>query len=188
MAKEKLYEIVQRQSLEYDKVENNAFNQTWNYHIKCVIDNAVKFAKERGGDVDLVEISALFHDYANLVDEKKYGEIHHIASGELAEPTLLEHGYSQDFVDRVKKCIYSHRATVVNSKTSVEEICLADADGVTHIENVFEIIMWRGQRGDTVEDGNRFVKNKIKKSFNKLSDWAKEHVKERYEAAMKIFY
>ena len=184
----KLYKIVESQSRLYDKKENVCENQTFDYHIKCVIENAIKFAKERGGDIELVEIAALFHDYANLIDEEKYGEIHHIMGGELAEPILLKHGYSQDFVNKVKQCIFSHRASIVKEKTTIEEICLADADGVTHIENVVEVIMWRGQRGDSIEDGNLFVKNKIKKTYAKLSDWAKEYIKDRYEATMKIFY
>ena len=183
-----MYELVKKQSSEYDKYEQVHDGQTWNYHIFCVVKNAIKFAKERGGDVEIVEISALFHDYANLVDFEKYSEIHHIASGELAEPILREYGYSQDFIDKVKKCIHSHRASVIKDKFSIEEICLADADAITHIENAFEIIMWQGQRRYTIEQGNTFVKNKIKKSYAKLSDWAKEYIRDRYEAILRIFY
>ena len=186
--KAKLYQIVKAQSLIYDKSEKVCDNQTFDYHIQRVINNAVKFAKMRGGDIEVVEISALFHDYANLVDMAKYGDTHHIIGGEFAEPILLEHGYSQAFVDKVKKCIYSHRASIVKDKISIEEICLADADGVAHIENVVELIMWRGQCGDSIEAGNNFVKNKIKKTYAKLSYWAKEYIKERYEATLKIFY
>ena len=183
-----LYELVEKQSKEYDKYERVLDGQTWKYHILCVIKNAVKFARQRGADLEVVEIAALFHDYANLVDFEKYSETHHIASGDLAEPILLKYGYGQDFVNRVKKCIFSHRASAVEEKYSKEEICLADADAVTHIENVFEIIMWMGQRGDSIECANRFVKNKIIKSYSKLSNEAKEYVKDRYEATLKIFY
>ena len=183
-----LYKLIEDQCKHYDKYENVCEGQTWNYHILCVIKNAVKFAKERGGDVEVVEISALFHDYAVLVDFEKYGDRHHIVSGDLAEPILLRYGYTQDFIDKVKKCIFSHRASVVKEKTSIEEICLADADAASHIENVFEIIMWRGQHGDTIEEGNRFVKNKITKSYAKLSNEAKEYIKDKYEAVLKIFY
>jgi uncharacterized protein len=188
MNKQKLYELIEKQSYEFDKHENVEQGQTWKYHLEPVIKNAVMLAKKYGGDVDIVEIAALFHDYANLVDFDKYCEIHHIAGGDLAEPILREHGYDQAFIDKVKKCIFSHRASVMQKKLSVEEICLADADGITHIENVFEIIVWRGNTGDTVEQANAFVKRKIQKTFAKLSDDSKEYVRDRFDAAMKIFY
>ena len=183
-----LYDLVKKQCKIFDKHEKIKEGQTWKYHILPVINNSIAFAKKRGGNAEVLEVAALFHDYANLVDIKKYGENHHIVSGELAEPILLKHGYNQDFVNKVKKCIYSHRASTIKEKTTIEEICLADADGIAHIENVVELIMWRGQRGDTVGNGNRFVKNKMEKTYAKLSTWAKEYIKDRHEANMKIFY
>lgn len=184
----KLYDLVEKQSSFYDKTENVAIGQTWKYHIKDVIKYSTLFAQERGGDVEVVEIAALFHDYANLIDYKKYSDTHHIDSGEMAEPILLERGYSQEFINKVKKCIYSHRGSVVKEKVTVEEICLADGDAVTHIVNAFEMILWRGQLGECVEDANRFAKNKLRKTYAKLSDYAKDFINEKYNAIMQIFY
>lgn len=184
----KLYEIVETQSKEFDKYENVTEGVTWKYHIEPVIKNSLMLGKKYGGDLEVLEIAALFHDYANLVDFEKYSKIHHIASGDLAEPILKEFGYQQEFIDKVKRCIFSHRAGVLEEKLSIEEACLADADGITHIENVFEIIVWRGNRGDSVEDANTFVKKKIQKTYAKLSNESKEYIKDRYEAVIKIFY
>ena len=183
-----LYELVETQSKEFDKQENVAEGVTWKYHLEPVIRNSIMLVKKYGGDVELVEVAALFHDYANLVDFDKYSEIHHIASGDLAEPILIKYGYKQNFIDRVKKCIFSHRASVLEPKMTIEEICLADADAITHIENTFELIVWRGNRGDTVEQANAFVKRKVQKSYAKLSDASKEYIKDRYEAVLKVFY
>jgi HD superfamily phosphodiesterase len=107
--KSKLYGLVKAQSRVFDKSQNVAQDQTFDYHIGVVIKNAVRLAKLYGGDAELCEIAALFHDYANLVDYKKYSATHHIASGEMAEPILLSAGYSKDFVEKVKKCIFAHR-------------------------------------------------------------------------------
>ncbi|MDR2933676.1 MAG: hypothetical protein LBU68_00105, partial [Rickettsiales bacterium] len=105
-----------------------------------------------------------------------------------AEQILHEYGYSQEFIDAVKRCIFSHRASVIKDKLSIEEICVADADGITHIENALAIIVWRGNVGDTVEQANAFSKQKLSKTYSKLSDDAREYVREKYDAAMKIFY
>lgn len=183
-----LYNLVENACKNYDKHEKVLNGQTWNYHIKPVIRNSMMLAKKYGADVKVVEIAALFHDYANLIDFDKYNDVHHIASGNLAEPILKQHGFDQDFINKVKKCIASHRASVLVEKLTTEEICLADADAITHIENIFEIIMWMGQRGDNIENANNFVKKKIQKSYAKLSEQSKEYIKDKYEAALKIFY
>ncbi|MCL2228762.1 MAG: HD domain-containing protein [Firmicutes bacterium] len=184
----KLYELVKAESLNWDAHENMPMFQCWNFHALPVIKNAVKFAKERGADAQVVEVAALFHEYGGYVDKCKHYKDHHIVGGERAEPILLAHGYSQDFVDKVKQCIFSHRASVICPKLTVEEICVSDADAVAHIENVFQMIMWMGQRGDSVEAANEFIKRKITKSYAKLSPQAKDYAKEKYEAILKILY
>ena len=188
MHTQELYDLVETQCKQFDKHEKVADGTTWKYHIKEVIKNATMLAEKNGGDIKVVEIAALFHDYANLIDIEKYSKTHHITSGEFAEPILKKYGYSQDFIDKVKRCIFSHRASVVEQKLTIEEVCLADADAITHIENVIELIVWRGNRGDSVEEVNSFIKRKIQKTFAKLSDESKEYVKERYDAIMKILY
>ena len=185
---QELYDIVKTASLAWDKREGVAPFQTWEYHLLPVVKNAVKFAKERGADIEVVEVAALFHDYGSLVDGCVHYERHHIVGGEMAKPILEKFGYGAEFIERVRKCIFAHRASVPVAKQSVEEICISDADAVAHIENAFEIIMWRGQHGDSVEEGNAFVKRKMQKSFAKLSDEAKDYVRGRYEAVLTILY
>ncbi len=188
MDKKELYDLVEKQSHTFDKHENCEHGQTWKYHLLPVVKNAVMLAERYGADREIVEMAALFHDYAGMVDYDKYYEVHHIAGGDLAEPILKKHGYSQEFIDKVKVCILNHRGSDLKEKSSVEEICVADADAITHIENAFELILWRGLRGDTVEQANAFMKRKIQKTFAKLSDKSKEYVRDRYDAVMKIFY
>ena len=183
-----LYDLVRAQSKIYDASESVHEDQTWDYHIIPVIRNAIMLGGKHNADIEVLEVAALFHDYANLVDFPKYSDTHHIASGELAEPILLKHGYSQEFIDKVKKCIFSHRGREVKEKLSIEQICLADADAITHIENVVEIIMWMGQCGKSIRDGNSFVKNKMKNSYAKLSDESKEYMKAKFDAIMTICY
>ena len=184
--KKPLYELVKTQSREFDKSQNVAIDQTFDWHIQVVINNALRLGKLYGGDLELLEISALFHDYANLIDYKKNSKTHHIVSGELAEPILLKAGYSQNFVDKVKKCIFAHRGSVPQKKSTIEEIILADADAMCHIENVVELFIWMGQCGKNVQDGNDFVKSKVKNSFAKLSERTQEMLRPKYDAIMLV--
>ena len=186
--RKELYELVRKSCENYDRHENVEMGQTWNYHVLPVVKNAIMLCERYGGDVLVAEVAALFHDFAVTTDTDKYYETHHIMSGELAEPILREYGFEQDFIDKVKRVIFAHRASVTKDKFSPEEIALADADGVTHIENAFEIIVWRGNRGETVEQANAFVKRKIQKTFAKLSAETKEYIRDRFDAVMKILY
>lgn len=49
----------------------------WNEHIKYVVDNAVKLAKEYGADIEIVELGVLLHDIA-MPSEYGDREEHHI--------------------------------------------------------------------------------------------------------------
>lgn len=40
----------------------------------------------------------------------------------------------------------------------------------------------------TLEDGTEFVKRKLERDFNKLSDRTKEELKERYENIIEILF
>ena len=56
----------------------------WNEHIKYVVQNAVKLAKEYGADVEITELGALLHDIAK---PSEYGpsEEHDIYGAEIME-------------------------------------------------------------------------------------------------------
>ena len=142
MKYEKYYAMVEEQSKIYDKTQNCNIGQTWNYHLLPVIKNALMLAEKYGADKDVVEVAAIFHDYADLLDFANR-ENHHILGAELAEGILLIDGYSQEFINKVKRCIQNHRASVVMEKFSKEEICVADADALSHLDNVVELICWR---------------------------------------------
>ena len=68
MKYEKYYKLIKEQSENFDKSQNCKIGQTWNYHLLPVIKNACLLADKYGADKDIVEIAALFHDYADLID------------------------------------------------------------------------------------------------------------------------
>lgn len=185
MKYDKYYRLIEEQSKIYDKTQNCQVGQTWNYHLLPVIKNACMLAEKYGANRDVVEVAAIFHDYADLLDFANR-ENHHILGAELAEGILMQDGFSQDFINNVKRCIVNHRASVVNEKFSKEEICVADADAMSHLDCVVELICWRAYLGEDIATCNNFVKTKIQKSYAKMSNATKDLMKDKFDSIMKI--
>lgn len=187
MKYKKYYDLIKEQSEIYDKTQNCQIGQTWNYHLLPVINNACVLAEKYGADRDVVEVASIFHDYADLLDFANRDN-HHILGAELAEGILLQDNFPQEFIDRVKLCIKNHRASVVKEKFSIEEICVADADAMSHLDSVVELICWRAYLGEDIETSNAFVKNKIMKSYAKMSKETQELMKDKYDCIMKVLF
>ncbi|MBQ7798190.1 MAG: HD domain-containing protein [Clostridia bacterium] len=185
MKYEKYYNLIKEQAKVFDKTQNCDIGQTWKYHLLPVIKNALRLADIYGADKDVVEVSAIFHDYADLLDFNNRDN-HHILGAELAEKVLKQDGFEQSFIDRVKLCIMNHRASVLREKFSIEEICVADADAMSHLDSFVELICWRAYLGEDIMTCNNFVKNKINKSYAKMSKETQELMKDKYESIMKI--
>ena len=71
----------------------------------------------------------------------------------------------------LQKCILNHRGSVKLERNSIEELCVADADA---------------EKGMDIEHGSSFVREKLERSYNELSDESKEIYKEKYEQVMAI--
>lgn len=183
----KYYKLIEEQSKVFDKTQNCQIGQTWKYHLLPVIKNALTLAERYGADKDVVEVAAIFHDYADLLDFANRDN-HHIMGAELAEAVLAQDGFSQDFIDKVKLCIKNHRASVLKDKFSKEEICVADADAMSHFDSVIELVCWRAYLGEDIMTCNDFVKTKIKKSYAKMSKETKELMQDKYDSIMKILF
>lgn len=185
MKYKKYYDLVKNQAEIYDKTQNCGIGQTWKYHLLPVINNALMLAEKYKADKDIVEVSAIFHDYADLLDLANRDN-HHIMGAKLAEEILLQDGFEKDFVDKVKLCILNHRASVVREKFSIEEICVADADAISHLDNVVELICWRAYLGESIEECNNFVKKKIQKSFDKMSKETQKLMQKKFDNIMNV--
>ena len=183
----KYYDLIKAQSYIFDKTQNCKIGQTWEYHLYPVIRNAIMLAIDYGANKDVVEVAAIFHDYADLIDMNNRNE-HHILGANLAREILIKDGFDKDFIDKVCLCIKNHRASVQLEKNSIEEICVADADALSHLENVVELICWRAYLGEDIKTANQFVKNKIIKSYNKMSKLSQNKFADKYNAILKVLY
>ena len=145
----------------------------WNEHIKYVVDNAGKLAKEYGADIEIVELGALLHDIA-MPSEYGDREEHHIYGAEIAEELLTKLDYPKDRIEKVKNCVLK---------------CVADADVIAHfdcIPSLFSLVY--NKMNLSISDGAEYVKRKLERDYNKLSPRTKEKLKERYDKIMEVLF
>jgi uncharacterized protein len=73
-------------------------------------------------------------------------------------------------------------------KLSIEEKIVADADAISHFDSIPSLLyLAYVNKNMDIENGANFVKNKLQRSFNKLSQESKEFYTQKYNEVMKIF-
>ena len=179
----KVYDEVKRRC----EAETNFYGMgAWDHHIELVYKLAVANSKKYGADKDIVALAALLHDIASVTN-KDFTEEHHIIGAEIAEELLTEYGLEKDKIQLIKKCILNHRGSRLAKKTTPEEICLADSDAMAYFYSIPSLRrMVYAEKKLSIDEGAKFVLDKLTRSYNKLSDQGKKLVSKRYEAA-KLF-
>lgn len=135
----------------------------WKDHIKHVVKNAIKLAKQYVADEEIVTLGALLHDIAA---PSEYGPIeeHHIYGTKIADELLHKLNYPEDKIEHVKKCIENHRSRRKAERKTIEEQCVADAD-FDAIPSLFSLAY--KDREMSIQAGANFAK-KIKKRLSKI--------------------
>ena len=150
----------------------------WNNHIRIVYERGHELAIERNADIEIVDISTILHDVARV---KGVGPIeeHNIYGAEVAEEILKRYNYPEEKIERVKRCIYNH---IDNPKESVEEEIVADADALSHFDDLSTLyyLAFKMLKLD-FDQAKDFIKKKLEFDYNKLSKYGKNKYKERYE-------
>jgi uncharacterized protein len=165
---------------------NNFFGMGSYQHIESVANNAVKLAILYQADVEVCEIAGWLHDIASITDYKLY-ENHHIHGANIAEEILKSYNYPTDKIELVKLCILNHRGSVLKEKTTKEEICVADADAISHYDTLPSLFYLAFvQRKMNLDDGVEFVKSKLERSYNKMSQESKEYYKAKKDLIQSI--
>lgn len=161
------------------KSPNNFFGLGSYEHIESVAKNAVELAKLYQADVEVCEIAGWLHDIASITDYKLY-ENHHIHGANMAETILKSYNYPIDKIELVKLCILNHRGSVLKEKITMEEVCVADADAISHYDTLPSLFYLAFiQRKLNISDGAEFVKSKLERSYNKMSQESKEYYKDK---------
>ncbi len=164
----------------------NKFGIGCYYHIEAVVKNAIELADKFGADKEIVTIAAWLHDIASITNYNLY-EMHHIYGAEIAENILEKFNYEQYKINLVKECIKNHRGSVNNKRLTLEEKCVADADAISHFDNIPSLLyLAYVKKNMEIEEGKNFVKNKLERSYQKLSDESKEYYLEKYKNSMEL--
>lgn len=177
----------------YNEVKNrcelptNAYGiGAWDYHIKTVYELARKYASEYGANIEIVSLAALLHDVASVTDIS-YTEEHHIVGAQIAEELLLKEKYPENKIELIKKCILNHRGSRLAKKITPEEICIADSDAMAHFYNIPSLLsMVYREKNLSIDEGSKFVMDKLDRSYNKMSEKGKILVKKQYNSAKDI--
>lgn len=160
----------------------------WGDHIQYVVENAVYLAKKYDADVEIVELGALLHDIAmpsNICSREE----HHIYGEKIAQELLEKYHYPKDRIERVKQCVLNHRGSKDLPRNTIEEECVADADVMAHFDSIPSLfkLAFQDQNLD-LNEGIEFVKNKLKRDYNKLSSRTKNLLENRYHTIMEVLF
>ena len=139
-----------------------------------------------GPDKEIVMIAAWLHDIVSITDNSLY-ELHHIHGAEMAYNILKEYGYDDKKISIVQECIKNHRGSITLERNSIEELRVADADAISHFDSVPSLLyLAYVQKGLGIEDGKEFVRDKLLRSFQKLSTRSKKLYQNKFERVMEV--
>jgi uncharacterized protein len=166
---------------------NSAGYGAWTHHIVPVIKYGKILAKKLGANEEIVEIAAILHDYASVLNEK-WDPKHHLKGAELAEKVLPRYHFPRKKIEKIKSCIISHRASQNIIPKTVEARIIATADSMAHFDNVDSLLLlayFKHKKG--IDEGIKWVLAKLNRSWQKLTPEAKQLLKEKYKAIKATF-
>jgi HD superfamily phosphodiesterase len=175
----KIRKIVKKESVRYISPT------IYRYHILPVVKFSKILAKKlKVKDPKVVEIAAWLHDIGSFEGDESS---HHVSGQRHAETILTRLKYPKEKIEIVKRCIYSHRASQKINRLTLEEQCLACADALAHIDQPVSLLYhaFKGKKMN-LPQGRKWVREKLKRSWDKLIPEAKELIKEKYFFLQKI--
>ena len=179
----KIYSIVQERCEQPSNVYGIG---AWDHHIKIVYELAKKYASDYDAQQEIVALAALLHDIASVTNVE-FTEEHHIIGAEIAEELLLAENYPIENIELIKNCILNHRGSRLMDKNTNEEICIADCDAMAHFYSVPSLLsMVYREKKLSIDEGSKFVMDKLDRSYNKMSDKGRQLVRVKYESAKNI--
>ncbi len=153
------------------------------FHFEPVVKYAKKLANEVGADKEIVQIAAWLHDIGSII----YGrQDHHITGAKIAGKLLADLNYPPAKIKLVQKCILNHRGSINNIRKSKEEQIIAEADAMSHFDNIAGIFKAAFiYENLSQQDAQKTVRKKLQNKYRQIkTPYAKKIIKPKYDAAM----
>lgn len=165
--------------------ENKFKSTVWEFHVLPVVEHAMDLGKKLGADLEVLELAALLHDYAGILDFDLYPE-HHIHGSQKAREILLDL-LPQEKIDHIADCILSHRGSIQNGHKTIESKILASADAMSHITELADMMfLTYGVHKYETKEGAIWLRAKLERSWEKIMPEGRDIVKDEYMIAIKI--
>lgn len=179
-----LVEKYVKEKIEEYRIKSEDNYDFWNEHIKYVYQESIELAKRYNANIEIVSLGALLHDIA-LICQVGNRNDHHINGAKLAKEILDKYELTEEIKNRVIKCVYNHRSS--KNATSVEEICVCDADILAHFDNIPMLFNSAFNRCNiSLNEVRNWMKECFEKDFNDLSDKTKEIFQEKYKIIYEV--
>lgn len=117
-------------------------------HVYRVLYHALAIAEtEESVDYDVLICACLLHDIGRKEQFEDPSLCHAAVGGEKAHRFLIGHGFSEEFAERVRACIQTHRYRRSNPPQSLEAQILFDADKIeaTGTVGIARTLFYKGQ-------------------------------------------
>jgi len=161
-----MFEIVKAEIIRYMPKE-------YFCHLQFVHQVACELQKEKGGDLEVIKIASIAHDYGR---EEDADNSQHPEIGSLKiKAFLLQHNYSSEKSEHIARCTLMHNKE--SGFGSIEEEVVANADQLSKLiyHEAFMLLV----KKDTYMDRAVWGLKYLDKGFNKATF---ADVKERYRA------
>ncbi len=172
---------------EYFLEKSNDFNEKYGYnywenHVKYVTMIAKNLALDVGADIEIVQISAILHDIAKVLEEREE-ESHNIVGAQIAKELLKNKNYDDEKIDKVCKCILYHGGDLGLVQLTKEQWCVRNADILSMFNNI-TIFFYLAYHNSNIsyEEGRELVKDMIYSKYNRLDSKLKEKYNDIFES------
>lgn len=106
--------------------------ELYDNHIVVVADYGARLARLLGADAMVVELASYLHDFSAVHNFEHLND-HAINGSKMAEELLRQFKFSDEIVNNVMDAILTHSKPINNKKSSVEAICLSNADAMSQL-------------------------------------------------------
>ena len=150
------------------------------FHFVPMAEYALQLAQTRWADIEIVWISAWLHDVWSIMWQY---ENHNVWWADHAEKILAEWGLETNKIEAIKHCIFAHRGSHEIARETIEAECICDADAMSHFKDITSLFYLAIHTHQLEwEQAHKFVREKLDRSYTKMTPIAKEIIKDKYDA------